>query len=420
MGVQPAVSTPSATTPSAPDLRENRDFMTLWGGQSVSVFGTQITQFALPWLVLDLSHAAFAVGALNAISFIPYLLFSLPAGLIADRWNRRTIMLVCDIGRAVVVGSVPVAYFLGHLTLVQLFVVGALGRLFTVFFDVGYMACLPNIVEKPQLTDANGKLELTRNIAEFSGQPIGGLLVTVLTAAGTMVFDAVSYVVSAISLFAIKRPFAAPAPRHEEGTFWHRITEGIRYVWRDPLIRALALAPMVGNLATSASFTVLVFRARDELHFTAVQTGIFVSCVAIGQAVAALLVGRVARRVPPGRLIFLAALLQPLFLLGLALTGNFFLMVAIQIVWGFAVTMLNVPMSSLRQTLIPDHILGRAISAIRLLVLAMYPIGALVGGALATISGARTTFAVAAAVLALAVGVIAISPIRTANPNHAT
>src|SRR3954454_2720084 len=156
--------------------------MTLWTGQSVSVFGTQISQFALPWLVLDLSKSAASIGILNAISFLPYLLFALPAGVIADRWNRKTIMLVCDMARGLLVASVPVAYFAGWLTLWQLFAVGALLRLFTIFFDVGYMACLPSLVERPLLPDANGKLEMTRTAAEPSGQPLAGTLVAIITA----------------------------------------------------------------------------------------------------------------------------------------------------------------------------------------------------------------------------------------------
>ena len=121
------------------------------GGQSVSVFGTQVSQFALPWLVLDLSKSAASIGILNAISFLPYLIFALPAGVIADRWNRKAIMLICDAARGLLVASVPIAYFAGRLTLWQLFAVGALLRLFTIFFDVGYMACLPNLVAKPLL-----------------------------------------------------------------------------------------------------------------------------------------------------------------------------------------------------------------------------------------------------------------------------
>src|SRR5436305_10326322 len=233
-------------------LWHNGAFLTLWGGQSLSVFGTQVTQFALPWLVLDLNRSALTVGLLGAISFVPYLIFALPAGVIADRWNRRGIMLVCDAARGLLVFSIPVAYFTGHLGLAQLFIVAALMRLFTIFFDVGYTACLPNLVEKRQLSDANGKLELTRSAAELSGQPLAGTLVALFTAAGTMVIDTVSYFVSVISLATIKRPFSAPKARREEGTFWQRMLEGLRFVWGHPLIRALSVATAVSNLPTSA------------------------------------------------------------------------------------------------------------------------------------------------------------------------
>lgn len=401
--------------PIADSLLRNRDFVTLWGGQSLSVFGTQITQFALPWLVLDINRSAVTVGALSAISFLPYLIFALPAGVIADRWNRRAIMLVCDVARGLLVFSIPVAYFSGYLTLVQLFVVAALMRFFTIFFDVGYTACLPNLVEKQQLADANGKLELTRSAAELSGQPLAGVLIALFTAAGTMVIDTVSYVASVISLATIKRPFSAPTVRREEGTFWQRMGEGVRFVWGHRLIRALSIATAVGNLATSAVLAVFVYRARIELHFSAAETGIFLASIAIGQFFASLIVGKIARRLPLGRQILLATIFQPLVPLAFALTGNLFLMTGIGIFWGVAVTLLNVPSISLRQAVIPDHLLGRASAAIRMIAWCNIPIGGFAGGLIAAGYGARTTFLCAAIVLAFAVIYIATSSIPRAD-----
>jgi MFS family permease len=400
-------------------LRHNRAFLTLWGGQSVSVFGTQVSQFALPWLVLDLSRSAASIGILNAISFLPYLIFALPAGVIADRWNRKMIMLVCDTARGLLVASVPVAYFAGWLTLWQLFAVGALLRLFTIFFDVGYMACLPSLVEKPLLPDANGKLEMTRSAAELSGQPLAGTLVAIISAAGTMVIDACSYVVSVISLFFIRKPFAAARVQHEEGTFWERMHEGLRFVWHNRLIRALAIATASGNLANGVVLAVLVYRARVELHFNAVETGVFMASTAIGQFFAAIIVGKISRRMSPGRQIFLFALVQPIFPLIFALTGNVALMTAAGVLWGSAVTLMNVPLISLRQSVIPDHLLGRASATIRMFAWCMFPIGAIGGGFLGSAVNARASLAVGAGIFALAVLYMAVSPIPRAGSGKA-
>lgn len=412
---EPATITAREPAAAVASLWQNRAFLTLWGGQSLSVFGTQVTQFALPWLVLDLSRSAISVGALSAISFLPYLIFALPAGVIADRWNRRAIMLICDAARGLLVFSIPVAYFMGFLTLIQLFLVAALMRLFTIFFDVGYTASLPNLVEKPQLADANGKLEMTRSAAELSGQPLAGTLVALFSAAGTMVIDSVSYVVSVISLAAIKRPFNAPAVRRDEGTFWQRMLEGLRFVWGHPLIRALSVATAVGNLATSAVLAILVYRARIELHFSAAETGIFLASTAVGQFFASLVVGRIARRVPLGRHILLATIVQPLFPLAFALTGNLALMTGVGVLWGAAVTLLNVPSVSLRQAVIPDHLLGRASAAIRMIAWCNVPLGGLLGGLIAGGYGAHATFLFAAAILTIAVAYIAASPIPKAD-----
>ncbi|MDQ2784601.1 MAG: MFS transporter [Chloroflexota bacterium] len=401
--------------PGATALLHNRAFLTLWGGQSVSVFGTQITQFALPWLVLDLNRSAAIVGALSAVSFLPYLLFALPAGVIADHWNRRAIMLVCDAARGLIVISIPVASFMGVLTLVQLFVVAALLRFFTIFFDVGYTACLPNLVEKRQLADANGKLEMTRSAAELSGQPLAGVLVALFSAAGTLVIDTASYVVSFLSLATISRPFSAPTVRREDGTFWQRMVEGVRFVAHHRLIRALAVTTAIGNLATSAITAVLIYRSREELHFNAAETGIFLASVAIGQFFASLVVGKIARRVAFGRQILLATIFQPLVPLAFALTGNLVVMTSVGIVWGVGVTLLNIPMIALRQTVIPDHLLGRVSAAMRMIAWCTIPIGGLAGGLIAAGYGARTTFLCAAVILALAVGYIATSPIPKAG-----
>jgi MFS family permease len=413
-----------ATMPQEPpapsdSLWHNRAFLTLWGGQSLSVFGTQVTQFALPWLVLDINRSAISVGLLSAISFLPYLIFALPAGVIADRWNRRAIMLVCDAARGLLVLSIPVVYYMGHLGLIQLFAVAALMRLFTIFFDVGYTACLPNLVEKRQLSDANGKLESTRRAAELSGQPIAGALVAIFSAAGTMVIDTVSYVISVISLATIKRPFNAPAVRRDEGTFWQRMLEGIRFVWSHPLIRALSVATAVGNLATSAVLAVLVYRARIELHFGAAETAFFLASTAVGQFLASLMVGKISRRLPLGRHIMLATVIQPLFPLAFALTGNIVLMIGAGILWGGAVTLLNIPSVSLRQATIPDHLLGRASAAIRMIAWCNIPLGGLIGGLLASGYGARATFFFASAILAVTVAYIARSPIPQADTSRA-
>lgn len=405
-------SQPSASVRS---LWRNGAFVALWGGQSVSVFGTQITAFALPWLVLELTHEAFAVGMLNAVSFLPALVFALPAGLIADRWNRRTIMLVCDAARGLVILTVPLAAFAGVLTLPHLFAVGALVRLLTVFFEVGYVAALPNLVEKPQLPEANGKVELTRSIAEFSGQPLGGILIAVFTTAGTLLLDSLTYFASVVSLLFVHKPFSAPAAKREEGTFWRRMTEGLRYVFAHPLLRALALAPAVGNLAASAFGATIIFRGRDELGFSAFETGLLVGSAAIGQAFAAAFVGRAVKRVPAGRLILLAAAAQPPLYLAFALTGNLAAMIALHASLGLCVVFLNVPMVSLRQTIIPDHLRGRSLAAVRMFVLSMYPVGAITGGVLASLFGAWATFAFASLVVVGAVLFIARSAIPAAT-----
>jgi predicted MFS family arabinose efflux permease len=194
--------------------------------------------------------------------------------------------------------------------------------------------------------------------------------------------------------------------------------EGVRFVGGHPLIRALAVAMAVGNLATSAVVAVFVYRARIELHFSAAETGLFLASTAIGQFLASLVIGKIARKVRIGRQILLATLIQPLFPLAFALTGNLPLMVGIGVLWGAAVTLLNIPSISLRQAVIPDHLLGRASAAIRMIAWCNVPLGGLAGGLIAAGYGARATFVCAAVILTLAVGYIARSPIPRADTPH--
>jgi predicted MFS family arabinose efflux permease len=256
---------------------------------------------------------------------------------------------------------------------------------------------------------------MTRSAAELSGQPLAGALVAVFTAAGTMVLDAISYVVSFISLLFIRKPFAATQVHREQGTFWQRMHEGLIFVWNNRLIRAISIATLAGNLANGAVLAVLVYRAREELHFNAVETGIFMASTAIGQFLAALIVGRVSKRMPLGQQIFLFALVQPIFPLIFALSGNLIVMTAAGIVWGSAVTLMNVPMISLRQQVIPDHLLGRASATIRMFAWSMIPVGAVCGGFLASAVNASATLAAGAGIFALAVLYIAFSPIPRAG-----
>src|SRR4051812_12894579 len=178
-------------------LLRHPDFLKLWTAETASVFGTAITQLALPLIAATvLNVTPFEFGLLTTIEFLPFILLSLPAGVWVDRLRRRPILIVGDLGRAISLLSIPIAFAAGGLTIWQLYIVGFVNGCLTVFFDVAYQSYLPSIVDRDQLVEGNSKLEITRSASQIAGPGFAGVLIGFLTAPFAIVVDAVSYVVS--------------------------------------------------------------------------------------------------------------------------------------------------------------------------------------------------------------------------------
>ena len=196
-------------------LFRHRDFMHLWTAESISQLGSQVSLLALPLVAITVLHAStFQVGALTAVEFSPFVLFGLPAGAIVDRLPRRPVLVWCDIGRAIALASVPLAYAFDALTYAQLIAVVFVTGTLTVFFDVAYQSILPALVARHELTDGNAKLEISRSAAQTAGPGVGGLLVQWLGAANAVLADAASFVASA----ALIRRIRGGSPRSSRAT----------------------------------------------------------------------------------------------------------------------------------------------------------------------------------------------------------
>ncbi len=205
-------STTSLRTPRSASLWRNRDFLLLWGGQIVSSIGTQVSQLALPLLILALTHSPAQAGLLAAIRGLPYLLLVLPAGALVDRWDPRRVMLICDTGRALALASVPIALALGHLSLTQLYVVSLLEGMLFVFFDQANSNCFVRVVAKDDLPAAVAQNQAIYGTSALVGPALGGLLFG-LGRGVPFLADAVSYAVSVAAVFAIHSRCPAPGPR---------------------------------------------------------------------------------------------------------------------------------------------------------------------------------------------------------------
>ena len=233
-GEPDAAELASAAQPRRSSLWRHPDFMKLWSAQTISLLGDEMTGLAVPLIAILLLHAsAFEMGVLGTLLFLPFILFTLPAGAWVDRMRRRPILIAADLGRAAILLSIPIAYALGVLTLLQVFVASFLIGTLQVFFDVAYQSYLPVVVERDQLVEGNAKLEISRSAAALPGPGVAGLLISFVSAPFAIIVDAISFVGSATLLGLIRRPEATPERQVNAETGKHdsmrtEITDGLR------------------------------------------------------------------------------------------------------------------------------------------------------------------------------------------------
>jgi MFS family permease len=381
-------------------LWRHRDFLLLWGGQTVSEMGSAITQLALPLTaVVLLGASTLQVGLLTAAATAAFALIALPAGALVDRHAKRRLMIWCDAARLVIIGSVPVAAALGVLTLAQLYVVAATAGVCTVFFDVAYQSLLPVLVDREDLVDGNGKLGATQSFAQVTGPGIGGGLVGLVGAAGAMTADAISYAVSVVSLLAIRA--REPAPQdHQDHRQQHRpglraeIAEGLSFVLRHPILRKIVAATGTANLfLTMAIALEIVFLVR-VLHVRPAGTGLLIAAGSLGGVAGGVLSGRLARAIGSARIIWVSLLVLslPSFLAPLAEPGWRVAAFPVGLAAStFSGVVYNVAQVSYRQAICPPRLLGRMNAAVRWVVWGTIPLGGILGGVFGTLLGVRPT-----------------------------
>jgi predicted MFS family arabinose efflux permease len=399
---------------NAPLLR-NRDFLFFWGGQTVSQTGTQVTLLALPLTAIVLLKAsAFEVGLLSAADTVAYLLVALPAGVLVDRLGRRRLMLWCDLGLLLTVGSVPVAQAAGALTLGQLYVVALLSGVLGVVFLVSYSSYLPVLVDAGQLVDGNGKLSVSESVAQLSGPSLGALLVGVLGAARAMAGDAISYGVSAICLLLIRRREPPSGARQRDG-FARQIGEGLKYVLREPILRkAVAWSGTANFFVIMVETLGPVFLVRTVRVHPA-YVGLLLALAAVGGVAGGLSSRTLASRLGTARMGWLPMTVCtfPGLLIPLAGPGwRVLLFGAGWMCWSFGASLCNVSVTSYQQRTCPPELLGRVSAASRWAKWGPLPLGGLIGGALASTWGVHATLWIAVTGACSSVLWLIFSPLR--------
>lgn len=398
-------------------LWRQRDFMHLWAGQTISRLGSTITREALPYTAILALHASpLQMGLLGAAGSLPLLLLGLLAGVWVDRLHRRPLMLAADIGRALLLLSIPLAYLVGALRIEQLYLVAVLAGSLTMFFDVAYRALLPTLLAREQLVEGNSKLGISDALAEIGGPPLGGVLVQLISGPATLLLDALSFLFSAGMLARI-RAAEPPVARAAQPQVRRELAEGLRAIWASPLLRALASSALIRNFFGWFFGAIYGLYAIRVLGLGTATLGLVVACGGVGSLLGALLAGPATRRLGVGPAM-LAALVasaccsaliwlaggQP----GLALP----LLIASQLLGDAAMTLALINQTSLIQALTPARMLGRVNASMHVLGEGVGALGILTGGALGELIGLRATVGVAIVGIAAAALWALATPLR--------
>lgn len=376
----------------------NRDYMLLWGGQLVSSTGTQLSQLAFPLLILAITRSPALAGLAGALRALPYIIFSLPAGALIDRWDRKLVMILCDIGRALSMASIPIAFAFGWLTVIQLFIVSTIEGTLFVFFNIAEAACLPRVVPKAQLPDATAQNMATDGITVLAGPPLGGALY-LLGNVLPFLADAISYAFSVLSLLFIKTNFQekrVAAPRK----LWVEIMEGLSWLWHHPLIRFMAILTGGNNLVSSGYALIIIVLAQN-MHASSFIIGVIFAIGGIGGILGAVIAPFIHKRTSFSQSIigtsWVFALALPLYIIAPnpAVLG---IVTALFFICG---PIYNVVQFSYRSALIPDELQGRVNSVFRLIAFGGQPLGLALTGILIQSIGVVQTILIGTVVMVL-------------------
>ncbi len=400
--------TTEASTERKRGLWRNRDYLLLVSGQVVSTAGSQFSLIAFPLLALFLTGSPAQAGLIGSVRLLPYLLLSLPAGALTDRWDRKRVMLVCDLGRALSLASIPLAFALNHLTLAQLYVVSLLEGTLFVFFDISEVACLPRVVEREQLVAATTRDAMARNVAFLLGPALGGAIYS-LGRFLPFLFDAGSYLVSVLSLSQIKTSFQQER-QAKKTPLWQEIRAGLLWIWHQPLIFFIACNGLLIHLFFDGSALLIIVLAQ-QMHATPALIGLVLAMDGVGSMIGSILAEQIQKRFSFRAIYTICHWLWAILWCTLLLVHT---LVALSIILAltYVVTMIaDIAQFTYRRLLIPDELQGRVNSAFRLIAYSGGPPGLALAGLLLQFYGPSITIAV------LSIGVCTIALLITLNPH---
>ncbi len=379
-------------------LARNRDFRVLLTSQGVSALGDAVSFTALPLLVLALTGSGLAMGLVGALQTLPDLVFGMVAGALADRNDRKRMMFLADLGRAVLTASIPISVVVGGPTMIVILVVAAPMSVLRALFLAGYTASVPALVGRSQVARANSYFEAIYSVGYIVGPAVAGVLSATIGPGPTLGIDAVSFALSGLALAFVRRDLRAPVDR-PPASLLTDIREGIDYILAHPTLRAIIAFWGVVSISTAPLVTALAVYITRDLDYPDTILGLILTAYGIGTVVGALLTSRAGRR-PVAPILLGGTFATGIFLVIVATTDQVPVLLAVAVGSGVAQSMVLVTYITLRTALSPDALLGRIGSTARTISLGLQPIGLLVGGALIDLTSGATTIAVMGLVLA--------------------
>ncbi|MET7575520.1 MFS transporter [Streptomyces sp. NPDC005492] len=410
-------------------LARNRPFLLLWSGESVSLLGNEISVVALPSLsVLVLGTGAVGVGALVALQWLPFVLLAPIMGVFTDRLRRRPMMQVANVARCLVLGSLPLAAVLGHLTLMHLYVAALLKGVFDVVFQLAYQAYIPELLDRADLVEGNVKTQLSRSVALTVGRSAGGGLVSLVGAARAVAADALSYLIAALALLFIREREPRPRPA-ERGlaTTLRDLRSSVALTLGNRVLRSLTLMAAFGNMAVSSTLAMIIVYSYQDLRFSAGQLGLALSLGGASVLVGAGVSRRVNERLGMGRTLVLThGMLGLAFVLLPAATMGgkpfaFAVVVASQCISSFTGPLTNVAVITLFQKATPVQMMGRVNGVALPFIWGANALGPVLGSAVAAATGNASAFFLAAVLAWTAIGWIyrgAVQQLTDEVPDH--
>ncbi len=357
----------------------NSDFWKYWTGQTISNLGSSVTLFALPLLVYKLTGSALSLGITTAATFLPYLLFGLILGAWTDRVDRKRMMIGTDIGRALIIASIPMLFAFGFLTIWWIYIVAFIHATMKICFDAGEFAAIPSLVNQDDLVTANGRIQASYSGASIIGPLLAGVLVTLVPLSTLLWFDALSFLVSSFSLALIRIGFNTGEKR-ERTSIGSDVVEGLRYVLKHPVLRNISLMMALVNFVGTTTYAQLILFAKVRLQASDFQASLLYSVGSFGVVLLALAAGPLRKHWSFSTVALGALMLEGVLTVVFSLMRIYWVAIVLWTLIGGVGILFNINTSSLRQTIVPNHLLGRVMSIASVLAWSAIPLGSLLGG----------------------------------------